>query len=375
MILRNNTYQEIAKEVIQDSKKIIVYGAGMIGQIIIPFLVGEYNLFEYVECFVDMDKRKIGNKIEISDFSYEIKHPEYLNIIDEDHIILITNSKFIPILKYLDGITSLNNVTGYIVPVIQLHGINISSHIELEHRNDTQLIPKTIHYCWFGGNEKPVFLTKCIESWREHCPDYEIIEWNESNYDVSRHKFTKEAYDNKKYGFVTDLARLDILYEHGGIFMDTDVSIIKPLDDLLFQPGFIGVEKWGNINSGGGCGFIKGHPMLKKLIDYRDGFSFVLDDGSFNIETNGLYETVPFIEEGFKPNNTLQIVSDITVYPSSVMHPYDYMSCELRQNDSTVSIHHFYGGWMEEDDRLNRLKTQNAYQLVLDRMKKPDIKQ
>ena len=135
-------------------------------------------------------------------------------------------------------------------------------------------IPKIIHYCWFGKGEKSNLAKQCISSWKEKLKGYEIIEWNENNYDVNRHTYTAEAYKNRKYGFVTDVARLDILYEHGGIYMDTDVTLLKNLDELLYQRGFIATEKWGNVNTGGGCGFTKGHPILKDLIDYRDKFHF-----------------------------------------------------------------------------------------------------
>jgi hypothetical protein len=252
--------------------------------------------------------------------------------------------------------------------MMQIHAVEHTESIVFERRFQNQMIPKKIHYCWFGGKELPDFLKRCIESWRVCCPDYELIEWNENNYDVGRHRFTQEAYEHNRYGFVTDVARLDILYENGGIYLDTDVTLLKNLDDMLYQPGFTGVEKWGNINTGGGCGFVTGHPMLKKMLDYRDRFSFVMEDGSFNIETNGMYETVPFLEAGFKPDNSLQIVDDVTVYPSYVQHPYDYMSCEMSKKEATVSVHHFFGGWMEEDDRANRQKTQDEYKDILVRI-------
>jgi hypothetical protein len=208
----------------------------------------------------------------------------------------------------------------------------------------------------------------CIDSWKKYCPDYEIIEWNEDNYDISRHSYTKEAYGKERYGFVTDVARLDILYENGGIYLDTDVTLEKSMDDLLYQKGFIGTEKWGNINSGGGCGFVKHHPMLKKIIDYRELFHFVLEDGSLNVETCGMYETKLFLEAGFKPNNKLQNICDVTVYPSYINHPYDYMSCDTHKKESTISVHHFYGGWMDEEEQINRKRTQELYNEIKNRM-------
>jgi hypothetical protein len=368
MMLKNADYDSLAKKIKEENKKIIVYGAGMIGQIIIPYLMQEYELSDKLDCFIDADKRKKGSKVNVCGKEYIITTPDYLDVIDENNILLITNSKFFPILNFLDGIEQLNNIEGYVIPMMQIYELKKADSIVFEHKSDEAVIPKKIHYCWFGRGEMPDFLKKCIDSWRLYCPDYEIIEWNEDNYDVNRHNYTREAYAHKKYGFVTDLARLDILYENGGLYFDTDVSLEKNIDDLLYQEAFVGVEKWGNVNTGGGCGFVAGHPMLKEMIDYRDKFHFELEDGSLNIDTNGMYETRPFLERGFKPCNALQEIGGVTVYPAYVNHPYDYMSCETIKKESTISTHHFYGGWMEEDDRKNRENTQNKYADVLRRI-------
>ncbi len=368
MILRNDDYDSLARKIINENRKIIVYGAGMIGQIIIPYLIDEYGVEHWLTCFVDADKRKQGSQIQVCGSDYPIVTPDYLENIDENHIILITNSNFFPIVQFLDGIRNLDKIEGYIIPMMQIRKLNKSKSIVLNRKKEVAVIPKKIHYCWFGRGKIPDFLRNCIQSWERNCPDYEIIRWNEDNYDINKHSYVEEAYKHKKYGFVSDYARLDILYEHGGIYLDTDVFLEKNLDDLLYQDGFVGVEKWGNINTGGGCGFIKEHPILKKMIEYRDSFHFELPDGSLNIETNGLYETKVFLEEGFKPCNELQEVADVTVYPSYIHHPYDYMSCETSRRETTVSVHYFYGGWMAENQKINRENTQNKYNDVLRRI-------
>lgn len=373
MRLRNTDYISLAKKIKENNNQVIVYGAGMIGQILVPYLVRKYNLYSHIDCFIDTDKRKKGQKIYIDNYIYEIKNTDYLEENKDNQIILITNSKYSKVLEFLDNIQTLESTDGYIVPIMQLHEIEENNNcIIIEKKYKTQLIPKKIHYCWFGKKEMPQFLCSCINSWREKCPDYEIIEWNEDNYDINRHEFTKEAYTNGKYGFVTDVARLDILYENGGIYLDTDVTLLKNLDNCLYQEGFIGTEKWGNINSGGGCGFMKEQAMLKKLIDYRENFQFMMSDGSLNIETNGVYESKPFLDAGFRPDNTLQEIEGVTIYPSYVNHPYDYMSCETHLRNATMSVHHFFGGWMEEEDRKNRRKTQEEYKCIINRIEKTE---
>ena len=355
MNLRNADYNTFARNVRNNNNRIVVYGAGMIGQIVVPYIIETYRLYDYVDCYVDMDVRKTGKHVVIGTHEYEIRLPETLKNISDNSVILLTNSKFYSVVNFLDNIKVLSSVDCYIVPVMQ----------RIEQRPQ---IPKKIHYCWFGEKEIPNFLKECMESWRRFCPDYEIIRWNEDNYDINKYTYTRQAAECGKWGFVSDMARLDILYEHGGIYFDTDVRLLKPLDELLHQKGFVGVEQWGNINSGGGIGAVPHHPMIQEMLDYRLKFSFVMSDGSLNIETNGLYETMPFVRHGMRIDNTLQVVNDMTVYPSGVFHPYDYISCEERIENNTVSIHYFYGSWMAEADRQNRADTQGKYAEFMRRM-------
>ncbi|MCR4651610.1 MAG: hypothetical protein K5662_07610 [Lachnospiraceae bacterium] len=356
MNLKNGLYSELALNIKQNNSRIYIYGAGMIGRMIVPYMIETYGLQSYVECYIDADVRKAGQKINVGSSSFEIRTPDILDSIPNNSVILLTNSNFIPIINYMEQISALNDTDVYIIPIMQ----------KSEQRPS---IPRIIHYCWFGGGDIPPFLRKCIESWSLICPDYEIRRWDETNYDVNRHAYTREAYEHKKYSFVSDVARLDILYECGGIYLDTDVKLLKSYNELLFNTGFVGVEKWGNINSGGGIGAVPHHPMIKEMLEYRLKSHFVLEDGSLNTETNGCYETVPFIEHGMRIDNTLQIINDMTVYPSEVFHPYDYISDEEEIMDSTRSIHYFYGGWLTDSDRSARTGTRDSYKAILDRMK------
>lgn len=368
MILKNCGFSELAERMKSRKNRIVIYGAGMIGQTIVPYFLESAGLEEQVECFVDMDVRKKGEKISVGGYEFEIHHPDLLKVPIEKLVVLITNSKFYPVVEYLDKINSLDSVEGYIIPVIQLLEKEKEDSVVIRKIKPDRLIPRKIHYCWFGEKEMPKYLLCCMESWRNHCPDYEIICWNEDNYDLNRISFAKEAYENEKYALATDAVRLDILYEHGGIYMDTDVSLMKNLDILLHQPAFTGVEKWGNINTGGMMGAIPGHPMIKEMLDYRSRFHFILEDGSMNMETNGMYETVPFIRHGMKLDGSLQYINGVTVYPASVFHPYDYVSCEEKIREWTVSEHHFYGGWMNEKSFREREDTQKKYRNILKRM-------
>ena len=164
MNLRKTSYTEFVQNIKKNNSRVYVYGAGMIGQIVVPYIIETYKLYEYIECYVDMDKRKTGKKIAVGSFEYEVKTPDVLNDVSVNSVIMLTNSKFYSVIDFLDKIEALRNVDCYIIPMMQ----------KVEQRLS---IPKTIHYCWFGGMEIPDFLKECIESWQEVCPDYEIVRW------------------------------------------------------------------------------------------------------------------------------------------------------------------------------------------------------
>lgn len=165
-------------------------------------------------------------------------------------------------------------------------------------------IPRIIHYCWFGGNEKPEIIRKCIFSWKKYCPDYEIKEWNESNFDINMFQYTKEAYNAKKWAFVSDVARLWVVLNYGGIYMDTDVEVFDNIDSLLNNDLFMFFESEININSGMGFGATKDNEIIQELVnDYSDR-PFLLSNGKYDltgcpaINTKTIRKLIPSLELG-----------------------------------------------------------------------------
>ena len=207
------------------------------------------------------------------------------------------------------------------------------------------MIPKIIHYCWFGNGEIPEKDKKCIESWKKFCPDYEIKLWNESNYDIKKNKYMYQAYQSKKWGFVPDYARLDIIYNHGGIYLDTDVEIIKNIDFLLDNKGFAGYEHPDIVALGLGFGAEKGNSIIKKMMDVYDDVEFINEDGSFNLLPSPSYSTKTFVDEGFKLDGNLTIKDGFCVYPMEYFCPRDYRSGKCNITDKTCSIHWFNASW------------------------------
>lgn len=213
-------------------------------------------------------------------------------------------------------------------------------------------IPKIIHYCWVGGNPKPQSVLYCIESWKKYCPDYEIKEWNETNYDFEKNQYMKEAYDAKKWGFVPDYARLDIVYNYGGIYLDTDVEMVRSFDDLLENDSFFGFEDTGEntyfVACGLGFGASKNNQLIKKLRDYYDNVSFLNSDGTLNLTPAPRHNISIFAEYGVVMNNRLQKIKGNVFYPAEYFCPKIFKTGELTCTKNTFSIHHFSASWMDE---------------------------
>lgn len=220
------------------------------------------------------------------------------------------------------------------------------------------MISKTIHYCWFGGNPKPKLAKKCIRSWKKHCPDYEIIEWNEDNFDMqSCPLYVCQAYEAKKWAFVTDYVRLQIVYEHGGIYMDTDVELLKSLDPILDNGAYFGFEDGTYIATGLGFGAIKGHPILKELMDDYQDILFILEDGTYDKTTCPHRNTEVLLRKGLRQDNTMQTIDgDILILPSVFLCPIVYYSGEKNITDDTISIHWFDASWQTKQQRNIRNK-------------------
>ena len=219
-------------------------------------------------------------------------------------------------------------------------------------------IPRIIHYCWVGGAPKPESVLSCIESWKKCCPDYEIREWNETNYDFTKNKYMNEAYEAKKWGFVPDYARLDIIYQHGGIYLDTDVEAIRSFDALLDNDAFLGFENTGDgkyqIACGLGFGAARGNEVILALRDSYDGRSFRNEDGSLNLTAAPVYTTQDLLRFGLVPENTDQKLPGVTVYASDVLCPKEFASGKLSCTERTVSIHRYDSSWWSEEKKYAR---------------------
>lgn len=219
------------------------------------------------------------------------------------------------------------------------------------------LIPKKIHFCWFGGKPLPPIVEECITSWRFFCPEYKIFEWNESNFDIRACPYVEQAYEAGMYAFVSDFARIKILFEHGGIYMDTDVELLKNLDPLLANKAFMGFEAGLGVNSGLIAGSIPKLPIIGELINEYQGLDFIKRKGEYNLTTCVHYQTALLEKHGLLRENRLQIVADITIYPIKYFSPMNHFTGIINIEEETYSIHKYEGTWAPETGRQgNKLK-------------------
>ena len=225
------------------------------------------------------------------------------------------------------------------------------------------MIPKIIHYCWFGRNPLPELAVKCIASWKKFLPDYEIKEWNEDNFDVNIIPYTQEAYKVKKYAFVSDYARFWILYKYGGLYFDTDVEVIKPMDDIIAKGSFMGCEnEVGSgmattlaVAPGLGLGVNPGLGLYKEMLDLYEKLHFIEEDNSFNLKTVVSYTTEILCNHGLRNTNEIQECAGIWIYPKEYFCPIDYETKKRVDTSHTYTVHHYAASWHGRKEKFQRL--------------------
>jgi len=215
---------------------------------------------------------------------------------------------------------------------------------------DKLKIPKILHYCWFGGNPMTPLMKMCIESWKRFCPDYEIIEWNEKNYDVTKNQYMYDAYNNKKWAFVSDYARLDVIYQYGGVYIDADVELFKPIDRFLCNTSFCGLEAPGIPALGPPFGAVKGDELLGCLRDIYDTMAFVNADSTINLIPNTIHHAEIFTKLGLTLENKIQMIKDMTIYPTDVFCPMGSKLIIECMTENTHAVHHYEWSWGKEDE-------------------------
>lgn len=221
------------------------------------------------------------------------------------------------------------------------------------------MIPKIIHYCWFGGNPLPKGAIKCINSWKQYFPDYEIIEWNESNFDVNTNEYTKMCYQNKKYAFLTDYVRLVVVEKYGGIYFDTDVEVIKSFDDLLKYDAFFGFEDNYYVNTGQGFGAEKNHMVINMMLQEYD----CLLDGKHDLVSCPKLNTKAIEKFGFEPNGQYQLKNNVLLLSKEFTNPFNNNTGELKNTKNTYSIHWYSMSWLSPARKIKSKITRPLHRI------------
>ena len=228
-------------------------------------------------------------------------------------------------------------------------------------QNPTPRIPKVIHYCWFGPDPIPAEVENCLHSWKKAMPDYQIIQWNTQNFDVTQCAYTRQAFAAGKYAFVADYARLYILYQYGGIYLDSDVEVLKSLEPFMTDEAFTGFES-RELIAAWIMASVKGQPMFKYFLDYYQDRTFVGENGQYDMTPNTMIITAICQKHGLILNNSEQSIQKLHIYPVTYFCPRRPYENKENFSEKTCTIHYFSGSWMSE--RQKKLRQNPLWKLI-----------
>lgn len=338
-------------------KKVVCFGFGIRAR---SMCENYKEVLEHIEFFVDNDTKKHGIKKICNKEVKVVSAEEFLSLKSYDNIVMIITTQFFnEIIEQFKDYPRLKDVDTYSYLLMEdLEEVYEANSCEVEKVADVK-IPKVIHYCWFGRGKKSNLHEMCIKSWKEKCSDYEIIEWNEDNFDINMNTYIKQAYKSGKYAFVSDVARLYALYNYGGIYMDTDVEVIKSLDELLYVEGFLGFENKYYISSGM-MGATKGNKWVKDQLDSYEEATFLDEKGEPTLFTNVERVTkVSKEKHNLITNGDKQILKyGVVVYPRAYFFPKSIITGELTISKNTYTIHHYDSSWFPDDFKKRTEKLQ-----------------
>lgn len=359
VILKNSNYNNFIAEL--NGKRIICFGAGGTLSDFLFENQGKIELLERIDFVLDNNLTKKDNVI-----YFNLKQLPVITLADliqsdisfsEYAIILTVANKYISdVISQLDNVPQLDDVYCY----CGLNAISWGREVypplgsTLPKAKKGYSISKVIHYCWFGGKSMSTMEQECVESWKRKCPDYEIKLWNESNYDIyAKPPYVIQAYEAKKYAFVSDYARLDIIYNYGGVYLDTDVELLKNIDALLKYKAFFGFESLNLVATGLGFGSVSKNPTVKDLMDLYSRVQFSYNDGTINITPCTYYHTEYFGSKGLSINNSMQLIDDMLFLSNDFLCPLNQRSILYEFTGNTISDHKFCISWLDEKLRGN----------------------
>ncbi|SFW32113.1 glycosyltransferase family 32 protein [Selenomonas ruminantium] len=357
MIIRNGNFTEFFEHV--RHKNIYIYGAGRNAQEFYDTYENDLNRLN-VCAIIDNDDSKQNSETILNGRKLKvISEKEFIQLdLDVNNTtILITMGDFWEVLSSLESIPAFYKLSCYIYSLLKLEDSSKNLYEEMIPPGELKssgdfVIPPVIHYCWFGYSEIPLMAKKCIESWKKFCPGFEIRFWNEKNYDIEKNSYMLAAYKDKKWAFVSDYVRVDVVNKYGGVYLDTDVEILRPIDMLLREKAYAGFEDASHVAFGLGFGSIANNPILDDLLKLYDNLHW--DGGQTACP---IFQSEVLVKHGLIRKNSFQRLDNMTILPVRYLSPMYFLSGRKNYFSESFSIHHYAGTWVNDNvKRWNKLK-------------------
>ena len=339
------------------NKKVICFCAG----INFHLFCKNYPVVQQLEYVVD--NFKAGTTLDIEGRKIPVISMKELHQVSGEAVLVLTSVKVADeIIPQLDSDSSFYGRELYIPEIFTEEESDFKFSV-----GGQQNIPKIIHYCWFGNAPIPKHFQNNIDTWKRCCPDYEIKQWNESNYDISKNKYMLQAYERKKWGFVPDYARLDIINTHGGIYLDTDVELLKTFDVLLQFGMFCGFESKERVNMGQGFGAKKNHWLIKKMLEEYERIDFLDSDGNASTVPSPVYQTRVLKRLGITIDGTLQQGENFIVFSPEYFSPVNEFGYGV-PTKNTFSVHRYAGSWYDKEQQAVKKRIVENYRFIIGRV-------
>lgn len=346
----NTTYEDFVNRT--KGKSIILFGASSAWHYFLKtFPTIDVDVLDRTVSIVDNSLEKQGSSFEISGRTYMILNPN--EIAKECHYAILITVSLAYQEKICEQLKSMNlpeEMECYSLPLMTYSDKKAdNSCVDIYFKNHKEKkIPAKIHSFWFSGDEKPDLYKRCIESWYKYCPNFEIKEWNADNYDVTKNQYMHEAFEHKKWAFVSDFARLDLLNQFGGIYMDMDVELLAPIDSLLYADSFFCRQEDGLLELGSGFGVQAGDSLIQTMLNTYTGRKLIKPNGEMDKTPQPEWLSNILAENGFYKCYDSQIVGERLILSN------DYITCATGTNPTEtaqIGVHWHNGGWLGEKER------------------------
>ncbi len=331
------------------NKKVYIYGLGEVYQQFV-----KRDVYSRIQQSVKgyIDNGKAGQEITVSGSFYPVYGVEYLRTLDQAVVLLCSTKQLDSMYQALREQNLPDSIECFVLPLIWSISDGVDDNSVINRIQMTgeiaDRIEKKIHCFWFSGEEKPEDYQRCIDSWKRICPDYEIIEWNAQNYDCRKTPFMAQALEKRKWAFVSDYARLDVVYNYGGIYLDMDVELLKRPDAWLKFDAFFNFGTQHDIDLGSGFGSVRNNPFIGQLLELYSGQNFCDQDGMPMVwkYVQPVYIRDAFRSRGIRLDGSMQLVDDMLILPRRYHTPVDdFLFDNYVQSEDTVGIHHYNAGW------------------------------